>query len=243
MKVLRLTTSEDVRADVPEQERIYGMAAARFHALTGEAAEFTVRVIWPSPELPEIIDNWVGRYEPDVVQFCVNGYWYIYRSVPLQIERKLGRLGKPLASLGFKAGDINWFTRTKPYHWTREALLRTVGGATYFTVDEVVQVTEASLRRIARHEDVSIVLKGQLAPWASDPVRDYQAYVKMRDLAERLHVPYLANDPRGVDVRQALDEEDSDRLHFLPAARMRQVEPEADMLVNVWRERNHLPAT
>ncbi len=237
MNVLRLGNSDDLRADIPVAQQAHSIVAAHLSEATGEQANVVTRIIWPAHELPDLIDSWIGRYRPDIVQLGVNGFWYIYRSVPLQLERKLGRFGNPFANFGYRAGNLSWLNTTPPYHWARTAMLKTVGGATYFEVDEIVELVEACLRRILRHEDVSIILKGQLGRWASDPARDYEMYEALRKLSDRLHVPYLALDPRTEDANASLAKEERDRLHFNLDTRQKNARREADCMLQVWRER------
>lgn len=237
MRILRLTNSDDMMSATPEAERTPALIGQRFTCATGEPIDWTVRVIWPSPELPDIIDSWIERYEPDVVQLGINGYWYIYRSVPLKLQRQFGPIGAKIGGLGLKAGDIPWITRTRGYHWTRAALLKTVGGATYFSPQEIRQLTETLARRILRHEQVTLMVKANLWPWASDPRRDLWMYLRLTELCAELHVPLLATDPRTVDHDFFLAMEAADRLHTGLAGRTWVAEQESRMLVDLWRNR------
>lgn len=69
------------------------VARRRLEAVTEESVEVTARVVWPSDELPGIIAGWLDRYQPDVVMFEQDAYWYLLPLLPLRVERLLGRLG------------------------------------------------------------------------------------------------------------------------------------------------------
>lgn len=237
MRILRLTNSDDVRSDIPANTAVPALIGEQFLAVTGEPIDWIVRVIWPSAELPDIIDSWIERYQPDVVELGINGYWYIYRSVPLKLKRQFGPLGRLLGDAGLRAGDISWLVRTRGYHWTRLALLRTAGGATYFTPQEIRDLTESLARRILRHEDVSLIVRGNLWPWESAPKRDLWMYLRLKELCEKLRVPLLANDPRGVDYQFFLAMEDADRLHSTFTGRQWVADQETPALVELWKHR------
>ncbi len=143
--------------------------ARLLEAATGETVEIIPRVIWPSAQLPDIIDGWMERYSPDIVLFQINGFWYLYASVPLLFERKLGRVGKQISRAGLRAGRTPWIVKTRVFHFGRRVALRTIGGAHYFTPAEVCEIVEACLRRIVRHEGAGLIVQGQFAPstWAA----------------------------------------------------------------------------
>lgn len=237
VRVLRLTNSDDIRTDYPAGESIPALIASRFEAATGESIDWTVRVIWPSPELPDILNSWIDRFEPDVVQLGINGYWYIYRSVPLKLQRQFGWLGEKAGAVGAKAGTMPWLTQTRGFHWSRAGLLKTIGGATYFTPQEIRDLTETLARLVLRRESLSLMVKGSLWPWQSDPRRDLWMYLRLTELCTNLHVPLLATDPRTVDHEFFLAMEAADRLHSGLAGRHWVAEQETPILVDLWQSR------
>ncbi len=204
MKVLRLTNSDDLASTVPVEQRAYRITEREFEARTGERMESIQKPIWPAPELPDIIDGWIKRYEPDAVLFRVNGFWYLYRSVPLRLERALGPLGRPIGRLGVKIGETSWLRERAIYHVLQRLLLNTIGGSFYFEPDQVLDLAETCSRRIVRHESVGLVLRGQLTRWGGSPpsrqtgeVRRRETYVhhQLQALAESLRVPYVGLSP------------------------------------------------
>jgi hypothetical protein len=161
MRILRLSTSDDLRPEVPETDRIHRLVEHAFAAETGQPVETMIRVIWPTPALPDAIDRWLQSYDPDVVFFRVSSYWFTYESVPLRLERsRLGRPARALARAGFASADAPRLAYTPLYRGTRNVLRRVVGSAVNFTPDEVIETVEACLRRIARHERAVVVVRG-----------------------------------------------------------------------------------
>ncbi len=74
MKVLWLGSSNDVNDAVPEPQRTIAVAATQFTQATGVPIEVEFRKIWPGPELPALVERWLGRYEPDMVVIHTNSY-------------------------------------------------------------------------------------------------------------------------------------------------------------------------
>lgn len=72
MRILRLSTSDDLRPELPESGRIHRLVEQAFAAETGEPVETLIRVIWPTPGLADVIDRWLESYDPDVVFFRVS---------------------------------------------------------------------------------------------------------------------------------------------------------------------------
>ncbi|MBK6663378.1 MAG: hypothetical protein IPG47_11790 [Thermoflexaceae bacterium] len=159
MKVLRLANSNDRALDLPEHQRSWKIAEMALSEAIGEPVETVVREIWPSDQLPDLIETWIQRYEPDLVFFKVNAYWTGYESVPLRIERRLGRFGKRLGKVGKDVADRP-VGDAGAFKLGRLVLLRTVGGDTYFTTDYVLKLMEACLRRIIAHEEIVVTVEG-----------------------------------------------------------------------------------
>jgi hypothetical protein len=111
---------------VPGAERAHRIADELFTELTGEPVEPVLKLFWPEPGLPDIVDRWIARYQPDVVFMRTSMVWCAYESVPLRIERRLGRLGRPLARFGFKLGGIQVMA-LGPAHYRRRYLLHAGG--------------------------------------------------------------------------------------------------------------------
>ncbi|MBI5949746.1 MAG: hypothetical protein HY875_16530 [Chloroflexi bacterium] len=243
MKVLRLGNSEDVREDIPLEKRAYAIAARRLEEACGEPVETVPRVIWPEPELPDLVREWLDRYEPDIVFLKVTWYWWGYESVPRRIERKLGRVGKPVAQASLKAADISWLSTTRPFKFGRRLAHRLIGGDPQFRPEQVISVMEATIRAILAKEGVGLVVKatgGGRAPEGA--LADYfDAFVKRRELVEGsikrfcegLGVVYIAHEkpviPNDPELKRG------DGIHRGTAGHMSMGDHEGGGLVQAWR--------
>jgi hypothetical protein len=237
VRVLQLTTSDPFHeTGVPDEARSHRIAERMLAEACGEPVETVLRVIWPSPALPDIVDRWMTQYSPNLVVLNVNGYWYLYPSVPLLFERRFGRVGKPLAKAGFSAGRTSWIAQRRLFHWGRWLALRTVGGAYYFTPDEVVDVVTQCVRRILAHENVALVIRGNLLGWSEGPRgAELAVHTALERLAGDLHVTWLARDAtRAVEGQQMY--QTGDRLHSTVELHRFYGEREGAAMVEAWRE-------
>ena len=82
MHILRLSHSGDTFPGVPEEARSASITARAIQAATGKPVDTTSRHLWPAQELPDLIESWIARYQPDVVIFWVNCYWFTYLNLP-----------------------------------------------------------------------------------------------------------------------------------------------------------------
>ena len=202
MRVLRLGTSDDVIDDVAEHLRSPRIAESVLAEAVGEPVETIVRPIWPRPNLPELVDRWLDQYRPDLVYFTVVPFWYVYESVPVRVERRLGRFGRKVAPVGQRAAATP-FSNTLPFRALRAAGMRTIGGEAHFTPGQVLEVVEACIRRIVAREDVALVVIGSTGrrcaaySWggvARDRARRATVHESLSTLCAQLHVPYFGGD-------------------------------------------------
>jgi hypothetical protein len=119
-----------------------------------------VRSIWPTAELPSLIESWMVKHHPDLVFMKVVSYWFCYESVPLKVERKLGRLGKPVADAGVKAADTGWLASNPLFHAGRRLAQRTIGAVSPFEPQEVLERMSAFIRQVLRSENTALLVKG-----------------------------------------------------------------------------------
>ncbi len=237
VRVLWLGNSDDVGDFVPMASRAHVVAARHVERELGRPVELTVRAAWPDPELPAIVDRWVARYRPELVMFKVNAYWYLYKSVPLKIERSLPWAGRLAASAGAAAGRRRWITERRLYHAGRSLLLDTVGGATHFSVAEVVETVEVVTRRLLQAERTGIVLHPTLDRWTSNPFVQKEAHDALKRFAADVHVTYLGADP--FDPADAPPKDfygNRDRLHSNEEAAAWLGERQANALLDAWRQ-------
>ncbi|MEX0782651.1 MAG: hypothetical protein WD557_08375 [Dehalococcoidia bacterium] len=221
MKVLFLGNSSEVYGDVDASGRRGARAAEALEAEFGEPVEMLVRRIWPTPALPGAIEKWMAGFQPDIVYLNVVSFWFNYESVPLRLERVLGRAGKPLKSAGIKASQVPWLGHTAAFHWLRERCQKVIGGATFFEPDQVTSVISDCARTIVRQEDVVLVIKGPRGQGRHNGLKHSRAWAEERRqyvhgalqrLCAELHVDYVgAQEPRY--LTDPLKDVLGDRLH------------------------------
>lgn len=160
MRVMVLSNSEVVGGGMLNAEETWpALVAPKLTEAMGEPVEVFARQIWPDPGLPETVERWIAREDPDVVVYQVNSFWFLYESVPLRIGRWLGPLGKPFVNASLRAADTPWLTHNGFVRTTRKWAQRHIGGDTHFTTDEVIRVSKASIRAIAKGEGRTIVVR------------------------------------------------------------------------------------
>jgi len=160
MRILRLTNSSDLHAGVAPELRAAAIVERVVGHATGEAVESMVRAIWPTPDLPNRIDRWIERFQPDVIFLRSTSFWCTYESAPLRIERRLGRLGKPLATAGLGLGGNTWLVERRAFKLARTAVMRTIGGDPHFTPEQASGVVAEVLRRAVARESTVAVVRG-----------------------------------------------------------------------------------
>jgi len=201
--ILRLGTSDDENDRVPASERTAAVAERTFAALTGQPAVTISKRMWPTASFPGLLKRWLDETEPDVVLLWVAAYWVTYRSVPLKLQRRLGTAGGRLAGAGQAAADVRWLSESRPFHFGRRWLLRTVGGEANFTVDEVADVVEQCARTVLAKEGTVLVVRGPQNALSADTspkaiARAERTRValhrRVRAICERLHVEYIGQD-------------------------------------------------
>lgn len=251
MKILRLSDSDDI-GEVREAQRGFRVVERVLAEATGEPVETLVRVIWPSPALPDLVEGWVDRYQPDLVIFKANGYWYVYRSVPLQIRRRLAVVGGPIGTAAAWAGKTRWLARRRAFKATRGFLVRTLGGASYFEPEQVIETMTECVRRIARREHIGIVVRTPIIGWLELPYLSARQREVMcarlavvesaaAALCDSVHAIHVGRDPYG-PLPLAGEIYEADGLHLNAATQEWYARQEAEALLAVWRSQKGLPA-
>lgn len=244
MRILRLATSDDDSARLAPGATAQEAAARVLTEATGEQVETIVRSPWPDAGLPDLVGRWLERYEPDLVLLKVNAFWFNYLSVPLRLERSLGPLGKGIGRAGVRVGETPWLTRSTVFRHGRRYLVRIVGGATYFTPEQVVTSMEQCARRILAREGTGLLIVGphsrlnhELArkAAAAHELRRLHVHNAMKQFSAELHVPFIGQDtlPTRAEVAAMVGE---DHLHLGADAARRGGEEEGASLLALWRE-------
>jgi hypothetical protein len=243
VRVLRLTNSNDVNSAVAGAANKASIGERMLAEAAGEPVETTIRTIWPSSELPQLIAQWVRRYEPDLVLFVVSSYWFTYESIPTKVEHSLGPVGPSLARLGIRAAGNNRLANNRLFRAGRGALLNTIGGVPFFTTDEVNQMVEECLRAVVGFEGVGVVARGPRISYAAEGTRKAKRRAEARRLAvhrhvselcRRLHVEYIGWDS-AVTAQEDSSGLQGDLVHMNESLHAEQGRIEGEAMLRAWR--------
>lgn len=199
MKVLLLGSSNDEGQWFAGGKKRHELAAERLEADLGEPVEFIVKSIWPNENIASVVEGWMRKYRPDVVYLNTGSYWYLYRSVPLRMQRVLGKFGVVVGNAGFRFADSKRWAHNALFRTIRRVLQDTIGGDTHFTADEVVERMTECLRVCVRPEGVAVVMKGphgrdRYTRWkgrfARDEATRLRVHRELEAACRQLHVTY-----------------------------------------------------
>jgi hypothetical protein len=199
LRILRLTNSADEVAEIPEPLRSAAVTERFVAEATGEPVETIARIFWPGPELPAILERWLVRYEPDVVLIRCASFWVAYESVPLKLQRSLGKPGAWLGRLGLAVGGNRTIASNRVARAARQWAVRTIGGSTYFTPEAATESVAAILRTVLAREGIVPVVRGpghtlnaagNKAGYERALRRNVEFEERLAELCGRLHVVY-----------------------------------------------------
>ena len=160
MRVLLLGTSNDdgqwFEGGRKRHEILRDLLAEKY----GEPVEVLIKAIWPNPGLENVVEGWIEKLQPDVVYMTTNGYWFMYRSVPLRVRRILGPFGKFISDAGFRAAGSPRWSHNAAFRTGRRMLQRSLGGDTHFTADEVADRMCAVIQRLSQAEGILLAIQG-----------------------------------------------------------------------------------
>ena len=244
VKILRLSNSDDFSPDTPPEGRSPAVAARAFQDVTGMPAETSVRIIWPDAALPSVLDRWLDEQQPDAVLIVVSSFWFTYDTVELRLHQRFKWVGRPLSAAVRPVAASPWLARQPVARAARRAAFRTVGAAPYFTANEVIEVTEACIRRVLLHEKVALAVRGPLSRFPQPTARkqrecDARLLNVDNALAEtcaRRGVPYIPAAPEL--VRPPEEDHQPDGIHVRPEVHARRGEVEGRALAASWMELN-----
>lgn len=160
MHILLLGSSNDDGEWFEGGKKRHEIAGELLEAELGEPVEFTIKSIWPNENIARVVEGWVEKYQPDVVYLNASSYWFLYRSVPIRVQRLLGRLGKPVGDAGFRLADSKRWAHNAVFRGIRAFLQDTIGGDTNFTPDQVVDRMTECVRVCVRPEGIAVGMKG-----------------------------------------------------------------------------------
>jgi hypothetical protein len=249
VRILRLSNSDDLREAPDVPRRAYRFVEAALTAETAEPVETVVRDAWPEAGLPDVVEGWLKRYEPDIVFLKVSSYWYTYRSTPLKLQRSRARALHTIGGGAARAAERGRLSELAAFHAFRNAARRLLGGALYFTPEQVIEAISGVIRRVSQHEDVLLVVRGGLMAEALG----CSAAVQRRAEADRQHVDralaalcaelrvHYTGCREAPPLEQALAYRGRDRMHVNAAGHERVGMEEAKAMLAAWRNAHGEP--
>ncbi len=242
MRVLRLGNSEDLSPGIQDHERGWYIAARELEKVAGEPVEVIVRPIFPTPELPGLLQKWIDEAQPDFVFLKVTWYWYGYESVPRRIERIFGRVGKPVAKAGLNAAAKPKLAHNRTFRFGRRLAHRIIGGDTQVPTKQVVAIMEDCIRTIIARENIALVVKGTGDGRREDEGLQgyFDRFTKRRlevegsieRLCRELHVPYTGTRRDHSLPREKLG---GDLIHRGATAQQRMGMNEGAAMIEAWK--------
>lgn len=199
MKMLFLGNSNDAGDWFEGGKKRHEIIAERLEEEFGEPVEVTVKSLWPNENLPGRVAEWIEKSQPDLIYITMSGYWFLYRSVPLRVQRIMGTMGDRVGDAGFRAAESKRWSHNAVFRGTRKALQETIGGDTHFTPQQVIDCMSEVVRTAVRHEGAVVVVKGphgkkqySHTPRAAarDERKRRKVHLAMKSLCAQLHVPY-----------------------------------------------------
>ncbi len=161
MRVLLLGSSNDTGQWFEGGKKKHEIAQERLEADLGEPVEFVVKGIWPTEDLPGLVEGWIEKHQPDVIYLNTGSYWFLYRSVPLRVKRLLGRVGgEAVGNAGFRVAKSERWAFNPAFRAVRRVLQNTIGGDTNFTTQQVIDRMSECTRIAVRREGAVVVVKG-----------------------------------------------------------------------------------
>lgn len=220
MKVLKLGSS-GVQAERLQSGAVvaHDIAATKLQAALGDDVQMRARFLWPSAGMIPTAKKWLAEFEPDVLYMTIPTFWFAYESVPQRLERRFGRLGKPLASTGLRAADNPKLAHNAVFRAGRRLAHTLIGGDSHFTPGYVVGEIEKLLRTVlAENEGLLVVIHGPQG-WnayhsskrANRRAEARRLFVdaRLRQLSTELHIPYFGTalplNERGIRIETTGD--------------------------------------
>jgi hypothetical protein len=239
VRILRLGTSDDSNPNVPERERAISVCEREFAQAIGQPVETVLRRFDPTPAVPDVVDKFMERYEPDCVLIVLSSYWCCYETAAYRAQKAWPRPLQPLARRMERWGGRTASNSSVLLRAGRAASRRTVGVATRFEPAEVVESVQACIRRILRREEVALVVRGPSTRFpvperSRQRIEDRRLAVElpMKEFCRRLHIEYVPRDPA-----RAWSDDDvllADGIHVNGAAQTAQGVREGQAMIRAW---------
>jgi len=226
MRILGLITSNAHGGDgkIPRGDLFPIAMQAPLSKAVGEPVEIVARECWPNEKLPDVIDGWMTRFDPELVCFRVNSFWFTYYSAPAQLQKRFGRPGTLAAKAGLKAASLPWLAHNGAFRWIRGHTEHVVGSQAWFEPGEIIEVVSAVIRRVASHEGACFVVMGPAGgeEWTPDnqvararlQSRLAEVDVAIAALCERMHVENVNTSQMAALYDHGRSSRQGDRIHL-----------------------------
>lgn len=238
MKVLRLGVSHDAREDIPFDDRQHVVAERMLEEATGLEWETVTRNMWPTARLPELIDGWVERDQPDMVVLYLAGYWTSFGSTALRLERRLPFLGKPAASVARKVAENKTASQYASLDRLRGLMSAIIGVDFNFAPEELIERFEVIFRRLLRNEHLVLAVRGPGRPPQRLTKRQERMSIDraqrfrrgIEEACNRLHIEHLAYEELPLHLRLP-----GDPSHYTVEGSRYTGQQEGALMVRAWR--------
>ena len=238
MKILRLGVSHDVRDDVPLEDRQHVVAERMLEDATEHDWETVIKSIWPTEELPALVEKWVNREQPDMVVLFLAGYWTSFGSTALRLERHVPFVGPTAASVVRKVAENDVAARHVTLDRLRGLASRLVGVDFNFEPGDLVARFDVILRGLLRNEQLVVAVRGPGRPpqrltrrQTRQSIARAQAFQQgIADLCTRLHVEHLPYVE--FDARWRLP---GDPAHYTAEGSRKLGEQQGELMIRAWR--------
>lgn len=248
MRILMLGNSNDITkvAGRSRGDVIRDLMAAEF----GEPVEVVVRATWPTPRMAEMASGWAAEFEPDLVFLLLGSFWFQHESVPLRLQRVLGRIGTPVGDAGFKLADSKRWGHNRAFRALRRAAQLTIGGDSHFTPEQVTERSMETIRALARHESSVLVVQLPMGTNRYGSTERRQRALERKRISvhdalarfcDQVHVPYgpaprpqYLDEPKGTRV--------GDGVHLNESGHVLRAEQYFAVIRDAWRAHLGVPA-
>lgn len=240
---MRLSSSAETDGTTSSDARSRSVVERILEEGLGVPVHTTTRRVWPQPKLPEVVDAWLDRYEPDLVYVKGSAYAVCKQTVALHLAGKHPRVSRLVERAGATRVVAHGLPHVPGFNSVRRGLRRTVGVAGYFEPADVVRTLESCMRAIFRREHVGLVVRAPVKPVfvtlpsarrAADE-RWLALHEGLRDVCRALHVPYVDEDAYWPDER-ILANHEPDMVHLNEAGHTYFGELEGKAMLEVARE-------
>ena len=242
MKLLRLTTSIDLRGSVPVELRAPALVDADLAATIGEPMETAMYPIWPKDRMDAVIGRWARQAKPDIALIVITPYWFAYESVPLKAGRAGGGLLRaPMRRLQ-RWGAHPRVVRSRLLWSVRNLALRSGGGSAFFEPEQVVEAVKSYLDVLAIDPGIVPAVYGlprsdlawgkpRRPGWARE--RRLTVYRAITEYCAERGIPHETSDVEVPDD-EWLRYREADGVHINAAGHQRLADHQLPLLLRAW---------